>query len=53
MLNYNQTKLYQEDWIGLKTLDEQNKVDFLSTEGNHLQFTDEFLFNIIKTYLSD
>ena len=53
MLNYNETQLYQEDWIGLKTLDENGKVDFLVSEGDHLQFSDKFLYDIIKNYLSD
>ena len=53
MLSFNQTQLYQEDWIGLKSLNEQGKVDFLISEGDHLQFTDKFLFHIIETYLAD
>ena len=53
MLSFNQTRLYQEDWIGLKSLNEQGKLDFLISEGDHLQFTDKFLFHIIETYLAD
>ena len=53
MLSFNQTRLYQEDWIGLKSLNEQGKVDFLISEGDHLHFTDKFLFHIIETYLAD
>lgn len=51
MLKYNETRLYQEDWIGLKTLDEQGKLDFLVSPGDHLRFTDDFLFKIINKYL--
>ena len=51
MLPYNQTDLYKEDWIGLKTLDEQGKLDFLTSDGDHLQFSDEFFRNIVDTYL--
>lgn len=31
-----QTKLYIEDWIGLKTLDEAGRVKYVSVPGNHL-----------------
>ena len=51
MLAYNETQLYLEDWIGLKSLDEDGKVDFLESEGDHLQFTDDFFFSIIDKYL--
>jgi len=45
---YNETQLYKEDWIGLQTLDKQNKLSFLSVIGNHLEFTEEwFIQNII------
>jgi len=54
ILPYNETTLYTEDWIGLKTLDEDGKVDFLSVEGDHLRFTDEFfVHDIIEKYLLD
>ena len=54
MIPYNETNLYTEDWIGLRKLDNEGKVDFLSVEGNHLQFTDEFfIHNIIEKYLLD
>jgi len=54
MLPYNETSLYTEDWIGLKKLDEEGKVDFLSVEGDHLRFTDEFfVHDIIEKYLLD
>lgn len=48
---YNETQLYIEDWIGLRTLDEQGKLDFLSSPGDHLQFTDEFFHKIMSKYL--
>ena len=53
MLNYNETQLYSEDWIGLRSLDEEGKVDFLATEGDHLQFSDKFLNDVIDNYLSE
>ena len=52
MLNLTETPLYREDWIGLKAMDSAGKLDFLSTPGNHLQFTDKFFKEeIIKKYL--
>ena len=51
MLAYNETQLYIEDWIGLKTLDDNGRLDFLSSPGDHLQFTDEFFQMIVDTYL--
>lgn len=39
-----QTDLYIQDWIGMKTLDQQGKLQFLSVEGDHLQFTDEWFY---------
>jgi len=54
MIPYNETNLYTEDWIGLRKLDNEGKVDFLSVEGDHLRFTDEFfIHNIIEKYLLD
>ncbi len=39
----NESRLYREDWIGLRSMDAEGKLVFLSTPGNHLQFTEEFL----------
>ena len=51
MLPYNETALYIEDWIGLRTLDESGKLEFLTSPGGHLQFTNQFFFNIVDKYL--
>ena len=52
MLNVTETRLYKEDWIGLKSMDSAGKLVFLSTPGNHLQFTDKFFREeIIQRYL--
>ena len=52
MLNVTETRLYKEDWIGLKTMDAAGKLVFLSVPGNHLQFTEKFFKEeIIKIYL--
>ncbi|TYZ62318.1 hypothetical protein PybrP1_009482 [[Pythium] brassicae (nom. inval.)] len=39
VLGFNETKWYREDSFGLQSLDRAGKVHFLSTEGNHLQFS--------------
>ena len=52
ILPLNESRIYQEDWIGLKTLDNEGKLIFLESEGNHLQFSKEFFIEkIIKPYL--
>jgi palmitoyl-protein thioesterase len=44
----NATALYQQDWLGLKEMDQAGKLHFLPCVGNHLQFTDNwFIKNII------
>ena len=48
-----QTKLYTEDWIGLKTLDEAGKVKFLKVSGNHLQISQSDMKKYVVPYLED
>jgi palmitoyl-protein thioesterase len=48
-----QSPIYTEDWIGLKELNENNKLVFLETEGNHLQFTNEWFEENIFPYLNN
>merc|ERR1711970_1518338 len=38
VLPLRESALYQEDYIGLKTLDEQGKLHFYSVPGHHVQF---------------
>jgi palmitoyl-protein thioesterase len=44
------TPWYQGNWFGLKTLDENNKLVFETTPGNHLQFSVEYLLSLVKKY---
>ncbi|MCJ1393899.1 hypothetical protein MMC18_006775 [Xylographa bjoerkii] len=44
--------IYQEDWLGLKTLDEQNKLEFKLAKGGHMQLTDKLLKNVFKEYFT-
>jgi len=51
-LKLNQTEQYQKDLLGLKTMDQRNKLVFLDVAGDHLQFTSEWLQKeIIDKYL--
>ncbi|RLN72712.1 hypothetical protein BBJ28_00023944 [Nothophytophthora sp. Chile5] len=50
VLGFNETKWYLEDSFGLRTLDQAGKVHFLSTDGNHLQFSMEFLLGVVDKY---
>ncbi|KAL7752038.1 hypothetical protein RI367_002567 [Sorochytrium milnesiophthora] len=48
------TTLYTEDRIGLRTLDEQGKLAFLSYPTDHLQFGDaDFVRDIVDGYLKE
>jgi palmitoyl-protein thioesterase len=40
ILPIEQTPLYAEDWIGLKSLNEAGKVKFVAQDGNHLSHLD-------------
>jgi len=54
LVPYNKTKLYLEDRIGLRTLDEAKKLKFDSAPGNHMQFSlDWFSKHVIIPYLSN
>ncbi|CAM0871306.1 unnamed protein product [Alopecurus aequalis] len=47
------TKLYEEDWIGLKTLDDAGRVKFVSVPGGHLGISDSDTMKHIVPYLVD
>eukprot|EP00325_Prymnesiales_sp_UTEX-LB-985_P006524 CAMPEP_0174696940 /NCGR_PEP_ID=MMETSP1094-20130205/2938_1 /TAXON_ID=156173 /ORGANISM="Chrysochromulina brevifilum, Strain UTEX LB 985" /LENGTH=295 /DNA_ID=CAMNT_0015893815 /DNA_START=29 /DNA_END=916 /DNA_ORIENTATION=- len=50
VLTMKETKWYQEDMFGLKTVDEAGKIFFNSTAGNHLQFSREELVGWLQQY---
>ncbi|XP_057520298.1 uncharacterized protein LOC130800714 [Amaranthus tricolor] len=52
LLTPQETKLYIEDWIGLRTLDEAGKVKFVSVAGNHLGISKEDMKKHIVPYLT-
>ncbi|KAF0928747.1 hypothetical protein E2562_006164 [Oryza meyeriana var. granulata] len=45
------TKLYTEDWIGLKTLHEAGRVQFVSVKGGHLSISRSDMKKYIVPYL--
>jgi len=52
ILAYNETKLYQTDQIGLKTLDQTGRLKFDTAPGEHMQFSLEwFGAHVIEPYL--
>lgn len=46
-----QTKLYTEDWIGLKALDDAGRVKFISVAGNHLGISKADMKKYVVPYL--
>lgn len=53
ILPAQETELYIEDWIGLKTLDEAGKVKFINVSGHHLQISLADMQEYILPYLVD
>jgi palmitoyl-protein thioesterase len=46
-----QSPQYTQDWLGLKTLDQRGALTFLSSPGDHLQFTDAWFKANIGPFL--
>lgn len=51
VLTLDQTTWYNDDVLGLKTLNEAGKVTFNSIEGDHLQFSDADITNTFVPFL--
>ncbi|XP_046558911.1 LOW QUALITY PROTEIN: palmitoyl-protein thioesterase 1-like [Haliotis rubra] len=52
LYNMTQSDLYKNDYLGLKTLYQSGRITFLSSDSDHLRFTDDwFINNIIKRFL--
>ncbi|CAH9086553.1 unnamed protein product [Cuscuta europaea] len=48
-----QTRLYIEDWIGLKALDDAGRVKFVNVSGNHLGISKSDMKKYVVPYLED
>ena len=46
-----ESDFYKNDTLGLKTLNEAKKVQFVSVKGDHLQFTEDDINNTIVPFL--
>ncbi|KAI3693222.1 hypothetical protein L6452_33053 [Arctium lappa] len=53
ILPAQETRLYTEDWIGLRALDEAGKVEFVNVTGGHLDITDDDMKKYMVPYLVD
>lgn len=43
-------EIYRQDWLGLKRLDEQGRLDFKIAPGGHMQLEEEVLKDAFRTY---
>jgi len=48
-----ETTLYTEDWIGMQVLNTANKLDFIATNGDHLQFTEAWFVENLIPYMNN
>ena len=47
-----ESALYKEDWLGLQLLNSSGRLRFLSSPGDHLQFTEPWFIENIIPYLA-
>ncbi|TGZ76767.1 alpha/beta-hydrolase [Ascodesmis nigricans] len=46
----NQTQGYKDDWIGMRTLDEEGRLEFLEVEGGHMEIGEELARELMWVY---
>ncbi|KAL0395180.1 UNVERIFIED_CONTAM: Palmitoyl-protein thioesterase 1 [Sesamum latifolium] len=51
ILQPQETKLYTEDWIGLKSLDKAGRVKFIKAAGAHVDMSDADIKKYVVPYL--
>jgi len=52
VLRLHQQDMYKQDWLGLKLLDLQGRIEFLSAPGEHMQFSMEYFDTHILAHLN-
>ncbi|KAJ4364670.1 hypothetical protein N0V83_009267 [Neocucurbitaria cava] len=50
VVGLREREIYKEDWIGLRTLDKRGGLHFRTTEGGHMQLSDEVLREVFETW---
>lgn len=54
LITLEESEIYIKERLGLRAMNEQGKLDFLSIEGNHMQISlPWFVENVIEAYLRD
>lgn len=48
---FNESDFYQYDCVGLKKLYDENRIDYLSIDDRHMAISDDFIRDIVNTYL--
>ncbi|KAJ5749331.1 uncharacterized protein N7511_011027 [Penicillium nucicola] len=48
----NQRPIYKEDWLGLKALDEEGKLDFKTSPGQHMRLSEKVLKKTFEEYFA-
>lgn len=50
VIDLKDREIYREDWIGLKWLDERNRLEFRIAEGQHMQLSQQVLVDAFTEY---
>lgn len=53
IVDFENTRFYREDLMGLKELHDDNKIDFYTVDDEHMRFLDEFFVDIVGKYFGD
>lgn len=51
VIKLQERQLYKEDWLGLKSLDEANKLHLNTIPGEHMQLAEDVLTEVFEKYL--
>lgn len=51
VLPLNESAIYQEDWLGLRRLDESGRLHFFSVEGKHVEIDYDWVAEYIIPFL--